>query len=492
MNSPSAPPGFTGRAGSATHSKQKDGIGVANLKVRDVLTLDVADLALGGKALARVDGQVVFVDRGLPGDRVRARVSKANRRFAEARLVEVEAPSAVRIPARCRHVAVCGGCRFQELPYADQAEWKQRQVREALRHLGGFADPPVLPIVPAPSPWHYRNKMEFSFAPAPGDGTGERAVLGLHERGTYDRVFELEECWLPSPLTVEIVRLTQEFARTHRWRAYHPSRHDGVARFLTVRHLPHTRSCAVQLLAASNELPGVAAWAKGVAALSPEVRTVTLGLNRGRAHVAVAEEEVALVGDGVIVERLLGLEFEVVANAFLQTNSAQAEKLYEGTLAAAALTGGERVLDLYCGAGTLTLLFARVAAEAVGVESVADSVERARRNAAKNGLANARFELGESRAVLRQWARGERAGAPRPDVVVVDPPRAGLHPRVVARVAELEPARIVYVSCNPATLARDLKDFATLGWQPAEVTPYDMFPHTPHIECVTRLERRAS
>jgi 23S rRNA (uracil1939-C5)-methyltransferase len=219
------------------------------------------------------------------------------------------------------------------------------------------------------------------------------------------------------------------------------------------------------------------------------VRTVTLGLNTARAHVAFAESERALVGDGSIVERLLGLEFEVVANAFLQTNSVQAESLYQGALAAAALTGSERVLDLYCGAGTLTLLFARAAAEAVGVESVPDSVERARKNAARNGANNARFELGESRAVLREWARGERAGAPRPDVVVVDPPRAGLHPRVVARVAELEPSRIVYVSCNPATLARDLKDFAALGWRPAEVTPYDMFPHTPHIECVTRLER---
>src|SRR5262249_35431649 len=193
-------------------------------------------------------------------------------------------------------------------------------------------------------------------------------------------------------------------------------------------------------------------------------------------RVAFAEEERALVGDGVIVERLLGLEFEVVANAFLQTNSAQAERLYAGALAAAALEGRERVLDLYCGAGTLTLLFARAAAEAVGVESVPDAVERARRNAARNGAANARFQLGESRAVRGGWGRGGRPGAPGAAVGVGDPPRAGLHPRVVARVAELGPARIVYVSCNPATLARDLKDFAAAGWRPAEVTPYDMFP----------------
>jgi 23S rRNA (uracil1939-C5)-methyltransferase len=436
-----------------------------------------------------VDGKVVFVDRGLPGDQVQARITKTNRRFAEARLVSVERPAAARVPARCAHVERCGGCRLQELPYEQQAALKQRQVREALQHLGGIAEPPVRAIVPAPAAWHYRNKMEFSFSPLPGPDGSEQPGLGLHERGTYDRIFELSECWLPSPLTVEIVRFTQRFAREHRWRAYHPSRHDGVARFLTVRHLPHTSSCAVHLLAASDELHGLAAWARGVAALSPEVRTVTLGLNRGRAHVAFAEEEQVLIGDGVILERLLGLAFEIVGNAFLQTNSEQAEHLYEGALAAAHLTGTERVLDLYAGAGTLTLLFARAAAEAVGVENVPDSVERARRNAARNGLANARFELGDSRAVLREWARGERTGAPRPDVVVVDPPRAGLHPRVVARVAELAPSRIVYVSCNPATLARDLKDFGALSWRLSEVTPYDMFPHTPHIECVARLER---
>ncbi len=460
------------------------------MKVRDILTLDIEDIALGGKALARVDGKVVFVDRGLPGDRVEARVTKTNRRFAEARLLKVLTAGPARVAPRCVHVEQCGGCRLQDMPYDAQAALKERHVREALQHLGGIADPPVRTIVPAPAAWHYRNKMEYSFFPA-RTGLDEVAVLGMHERGTFDRVFELRECFLPSPLTVEIVRFTQAHARAHGWRAYHPSRHDGVARFLIVRHLPHTASCAVHLIAASDDLPGLEAWARGVAALSSEVRTVTLGLNTSHANIAFAESERALVGDGSYVEKLLGLEFEVVGNAFLQTNSDQAENLYQGALDAARLTGGESVLDLYCGAGTLTLLFARAAREAIGVESVPESVERAHRNAARNGCTNARFVEGDSRAVLREWARGERTGAPRPDVIVVDPPRAGLHPRVVVRVAELAPSRIVYVSCNPGTLARDLKDFAALGWHVTEVTPYDMFPHTPHIECVCRLERRA-
>src|ERR1041385_231934 len=273
----SVPRGIRGKPGG----RGRDG-----MKVRDVLTLDVEDVALGGKALARVDGRVVFVDRGLPGDRVLARVTKANARFSEARFSSLERPSPARVPARCAPADRCGACRLEELPYEDQARLKERQVREALRHIGGFADPPVRAIVPAPSAWGYRNKMEFSFAPGePGSDGFAPPLLGLHERGTFDRVFELKECWLPSPLTVEIVRFTQVFAREHRWRAYHPSRHDGVARFLTVRHLPHTHSCSVQLLAARDELPGLQAWARGVAALSPEVRTVTLGLNGGRANV---------------------------------------------------------------------------------------------------------------------------------------------------------------------------------------------------------------
>jgi 23S rRNA (uracil1939-C5)-methyltransferase len=344
---------------------------------------------------------------------------------------------------------------MQELDYAEQLRIKQRQTTDALERIGGIREVPIDPIRPAPSPFHYRNKMEFSFHPA-ADGT---PVLGLHERGTFDRVFAVEQCVLPSELTVAIVRATQAFAAERRWAAYHPARHTGVVRFLTVRHVAHTAQCAVHLIAASDGVPGLGEWARRIAALSPEVRTVTLGLNRQRGNIAIAEEERLLVGDGLVRERLLGLEFEAASNAFLQTNSAQAEALYAAAIEACSLDASDVALDLYCGTGTLTLLLARGVREAVGVESVAQAIDAARANAARNGIANARFVAGEARAVLRQWARGERADAPAPSIVVVDPPRAGLHPRVVARVTELTPRRIVYVSCNPATLARDAADF---------------------------------
>jgi 23S rRNA (uracil1939-C5)-methyltransferase len=454
------------------------------MHVNELSTFDITDVVLGGQALARHEGRVVFLDRGLPGDRVQARLVRMRRRYAEARLELVLESSARRVQAPCPHVSRCGGCRFQDLDYPEQCALKERQVRETLIHLGGMTDPPVRTLVPAPETFHYRNKMEFAFHP--GDARGP--WLGLHERGTFDRVFELETCLLPSPLTVEVVRTTTAFARRHRWPVWHPREPQGVARHLVVRHLPHTDQCAVHLVATSDALDGLAEWATAVAALSPAVRSVTLLLNRSRAQVATGEEERVLAGGATIVERLLGLEFEASSAAFLQTNSRQAEALYRAALDAARLEGSESVLDLYCGTGTLTLLFARAAREAVGVESVEPAVAAAVRNAARNRLTNARFVAGEARAVMRQWARGERADPPRPDVVVVDPPRAGLHPRVVTRITELRPTRVVYVSCNPATLARDLKDFAAQGYRTADVAPFDMFPHTPHIECVAQLE----
>ena len=277
------------------------------MRVNDLLTIPISDLELGGKAVARHDGRVVFVDRGLPGDEVVARVTRAKRTFAEARLERVERASADRGQAPCPHAERCGGCRFQELRYERQLEIKERLTRETLTRLGGFASPPVTAIVPAPEPFHYRNKMEFSFQP--GEDGAPR--LGLHERGAFDRIFELETCLLPSALTVEIVRLTQRFARAHRWRAYHPRQHQGVVRFLTVRHLPTTDQCAVHLVAASDKIEALDEWARAVVALSPAVRTVTLLLNDTRANVATGESERVLHGPGVITERLLGHEFEV-------------------------------------------------------------------------------------------------------------------------------------------------------------------------------------
>src|SRR5438552_7786543 len=300
------------------------------MKVTEVLTLHLTDLVLGGQALAHHDGRVVFVDRGLPGDQVSARLTRVRGRFAEARMERLDEMGAHRVPTRCPHVERCGDCRFQDLEYAEQCRLKERQVRETLIHLGGRAAPPVRPIVPAPQTFGYRNKMEFSFHP----DAGGRAQLGLHERGTFDRVFEIQDCLLPSRLTLDIVRRTQAFADARRWRAYHPRHHLGDVRYLVVRHLPHTDQCAVHLVATTDTLEGLEEWARAVGSSSSAVRTVSLLVNRSRANVALGESERILLGDGLIEERLLGLTFEAGAGAFLQTNSRQAETLYAATIEA--------------------------------------------------------------------------------------------------------------------------------------------------------------
>jgi 23S rRNA (uracil1939-C5)-methyltransferase len=340
----------------------------------------------------------------------------------------------------------------------------------------------VQPIVGSPERFRYRNKMEFSFHPGPD----ETPLLGLHRRGRYDSVFPLESCWLASELTNRIVTHTQRFAAEHRWPAYHAVRHTGLVRFLVVRHLPTTSQALVNLVCAREGVPDIERWAEEIAALDPQIRSVVLNFNASRANIAIGEpgRERVLHGAAVIEERLHGLVFEAGANAFLQTNSRQAEALYAAALEEAELTPETRVLDLYCGAGTITLLAALEAREALGFEMVEEAVRAAERNAAKNGLANVRFRPGEARRLLREWNEPWS-----PDVVIVDPPRAGLHDRVVDRIAGLRPRRVVYVSCNPATLARDLAGLVAGGYVFERARPFDLFPHTPHIEVVARLTR---
>jgi 23S rRNA (uracil1939-C5)-methyltransferase len=453
-------------------------------KKNEEIEVTVERLALGGRGLAHKDGFVVFVDDALPGDRVRARVFRRRERFAEARAVERLVASPHRVEAPCAHYRAreCGGCRFQDLAYDEQLAAKQEQVRETLAHLGAFADPSVLPIVASAERYRYRNKMEFSFHPGPGD----TPLLGLHRRGRYDDVFPLDSCWLATELTDRVVRHTQRFAAEHRWPAYHAVRHTGVVRFLVVRHLASSAQALVNLVAARDEVPELERWAKEVAALDPEIRGVVLNLHSSRANIAFGDPggERVLAGSATIEERLHGLVFEAGANAFLQTNSRQAEVLYAAALEEAEITSETRVLDLYCGAGTVTLLAARAARQALGFEMVEDAVRAAERNAARNGVVNVRFRLGEARRLLREWDEPWT-----PEVVIADPPRAGLHERVVDRIAGLGPRRVVYVSCNPATLARDLAGLAARGYVFEHARPFDLFPHTPHVEVVARLSR---
>jgi 23S rRNA (uracil1939-C5)-methyltransferase len=456
----------------------------------------VSDLAYGGRALAKVEGLVIFVEDALPGGRVLAKVYRRRSQYAEARAERILAPSPLRVPAPCSHVPICGGCRFQDFDYGEQLRLKQRQVEECLTHLGRLRVP-SRPVLPAPKLFHYRNKMEYSF----GRDAQGRLTLGLHRRGYFDRPFDLERCFIATPISSEIVAFVREFARREELPPYDLKRHHGLLRFLAVREGIRTGEVLVNIVASESH-PKFEQLAGDLVKAFPAVRSVVLNLTRRKAQVAVGEEERVLQGSPTILERLAGLTYEISSNSFFQTNTDQAEKLIETALEALKLEGSERVLDLYAGTGTFTLPIARRASEAIGIESFETAVRDGERNAARNGITNARFWKGEALEVLRdrlglgrredERSKGE-AAADRPEIhaVLVDPPRAGLHAGVLSRLIDLGAPRLVYISCNPSTLGRDLGLLCESRYAIDWVQPVDMFPHTPHIECVAALRRAA-
>ncbi len=455
------------------------------------LELEILDLAFGGLAVAKMGGFVVFVENALPGDRVLATVYRRRRQYAEARAERILRPAPTRVPAPCAHVAICGGCRLQELDYGEQLRHKERQVAECLAHVGRVAAS-VRRTIAAPSLYHYRNKMEYSFS---ADAEG-RLTLGLHRRGFFDRPFDLARCHIATPISSEIVDFVRTFARDEGLSPYDLRRHTGLLRFLTVREAVRTGQVMVNIVA-SEPHAALERLGPTLCERFPAVRSVLLNLTRRKAQVAVGEHELVLAGGATIVERLHGLEFEISSNSFFQTNTEQAERLLDVALEGLALTGQETVLDVYSGTGTFTLPIARRAGDAIGLESSDVSVRDAQRNAARNAITNVRFWRGEAMELLRdRFGLGQpprHSAVERPGIgaVLVDPPRAGLHPGVVARLIHLGAPRLVYVSCNPSTLARDLAELTTSRYGVDWVQPVDMFPHTPHIECVAVLTRAA-
>ena len=443
------------------------------------LELRIDSLAYGGNGVARLNGFVVFVKRGLPGDLVRARVTKVKRSHAEAVAVEVVEPSAERVDAPCAHFPACGGCRFQDLAYDAQLEAKQEQVREALRRIGGIAEPPVERIVPAESQFFYRNKLEYSFTATP-DGP----ALGFHRAGRWDEVLEIEKCWLTTDLGNAIRGAVRDWAREERLEAYDQAEHTGYLRHLVVREGRNTAQVLVQLVTAAGERFDRDEFVE-VLRRFPEVRSIHWAVNETPAEVTNLPTTL-LWGDEAIEEELCGLRFRVRPNAFLQTNTAMAERLYALAGEFAGLSGGQTVYDLYCGIGTIGLTLASRALTVWGVDASEESVACALENAELNGITNAAFFAGEAADSLAELS--ERAG--KPDVVVVDPPRAGLSNKAVRRLGRLEAPKIVYVSCNPTTLAGNVKELAvSWGYRLERVRPVDMFPHTPHVESVSLLTR---
>jgi 23S rRNA (uracil1939-C5)-methyltransferase len=449
----------------------------APIRTGEEVELRIDSLAYGGNGVGRLDGFVVFVRGGLPGDVVRARATKVKRGFAEATRTALLEPGRDRVPAPCRHFGVCGGCRFQDYAYERQIAAKEAQVRDALMRLGGFAEPPVVSIIPAAQEYGYRNKLEYSFAQGE-DGL----VLGFHRAGRWDEVIDVEECLLTTDVGNAIREAVKRWAREEGLEAYDQDSGTGYLRHLVVREGRSTGQVLVTLVTAPGERFDADFLVETLTAF-PEVRSIHWAVNDRPAEVTNLPTRL-LWGEEWIEDVLCGLRVRIRPNAFLQTNTAMAERLYGLAREAASLNGQETVYDLYCGTGTIGLSLAGSASSVWGVEISEESVACAIENADVNKIANAQFfagNVGQSLEELR-----EKAGPP--DVVVVDPPRAGLAGKALRRTGALRAPRLVYVSCNPTTLASDLAVLRDeYGYRLERCTPVDMFPHTPHIESVSSL-----
>jgi 23S rRNA (uracil1939-C5)-methyltransferase len=431
----------------------------------DLLEVEVDSLAFGGRGVARSGGFVVFVAGALPGDRVRAEVTKSKRRFAEARTVELLRRSSDRVDDLCVHEGEpCPGAPWQGLPYERQLEAKSDQVRDALERIGGLEGFELEPIEPALERWRYRNKLEYSF----GDRDGE-AVLGFHARGRWDLIVGVEDCRLASESGNAARNEIRDWAHREAIPAYDRRERRGVLRNLVVREGRRSGQLQTRLVTTEARFPEPPV----------DLHTVIEGDSGG------TDGPTGALGAERLREELCGLKLEISHGAFFQTNTEMAERLYSVAAEFAGLSGGERLFDLYCGIGTIGLTMASRAGEVWGLEIVPEAISDAERNAKRNGIANAHFIAGNTRTGVRPLV--EAAG--RPDVVVIDPPRSGLSQKIVRRLIECDAERVVYVSCNPTTLAPNAAQLVEAGYRLSRVKPVDMFPQTPHIECVALFER---
>lgn len=469
-------------------------------KKGEELTLTIDSLAYGGQGVARHEGFVVFVAKGaVPGERVLALITRRRKGFAEARVLEVLAPSPNAAEPECAHFGVCGGCASQNYRYDQQLAQKQAQVVDLFTRMGRFENPDVRPIIGCEQTYHYRNKMEFTFSThawvlnAEEIDQAPSRALGLHVPGRYDKVLDIDACSIQHPVGNEILQLVKSRTAQLGLEPYDIKTHRGFLRHLVIRvagGASNDPQVMVNLVTSQEATGRLKPLVDDLVAAFPQVVSVVNNINTKKAVVALGEWEVLLHGKSTITEHLRGFSFDISANSFFQTNTRQAEKLYEQIEQACALTGEEVVYDLYCGTGTIALTLAGKAKELAGFESVSSAVDDAARNAMLNEVYNVRFFSADlsSRYFTHHEKRMAQQIGP-PDVIVTDPPRAGMHPKLIDEIVALSPRKVVYVSCNPATQVRDASLLREGGYGLSYLQPVDMFPHTPHVENICVMER---
>ena len=460
-------------------------------KKGDELELTVESLAFGGKGVAHLNGYVIFIKGALPDQKVLARLTKRRNGYGEAKTLEILKETPSYITSKCDHFPTCGGCSFQNFDYNAQIEQKKAQVIDIFSRIGHMDKPKLHQVVPAEEIFHYRNKMEFSFSnrrwvlPEEEENAEADFALGLHIPGRFDKILDISTCWIQKPVANEILNTVRNVAQKTGLAPYDIREHSGYLRHLIIRLGERTDEVMVNIVTSREEKELLEPIVEGIKKVHPSVTSIVNNITRRRAGVSYGEWEVLLHGRPTITERLGDFTFEISANSFFQTNSVQGEKLYKIARDFAEFRGDEILYDLYCGTGSTSIFMAQQVKQVYGFEVVPPAVEDAVRNAVSNGIINCRFFPANLDKFFRKSSILSEIEPP--DIVFLDPPRAGMHPKLVNDVVDMSPEKIVYISCNPSTQARDVALLSEKGFKLKNLAMVDMFPHTPHIETVALL-----
>ncbi|WP_100406224.1 23S rRNA (uracil(1939)-C(5))-methyltransferase RlmD [Bacillus solitudinis] len=447
------------------------------VKKNDIVDVMIEDLTHDGAGVAKINGYALFIPKALPGEKVKVKIVKVKKGFGFGRVLETLEESPDRVDAPCPIYNQCGGCQLQHLSYEAQLRFKQKQVKDVLERIGQLPDVLVHPTLGMDDPWRYRNKAQVPVGEIEGG-----LVAGFYQERSH-RIIDMDQCLIQHEKNDYVVTTVKEIAKKYGVRGYDEEKHRGTLRHVVARYGKQTGDIMVVLITRGPELANKKNIIEDIQQEIPNVKSIVQNINPKRTNVIFGEKTHVLWGDEYIYDTIGDIRFAISARSFYQVNPDQTKVLYDKALEYAQLSGGETVIDAYCGIGTISLFLAQGAKHVYGVEIVPEAITDAKRNAKLNGFDNVDFAVGEAENVMPWWyAQGIRA-----DVIVVDPPRKGCDDKLLETIIAMKPERVVYVSCNPATLARDLRVLEDGGYRTTEVQPVDMFPWTTHVESVTLL-----
>ncbi|MED3564068.1 23S rRNA (uracil(1939)-C(5))-methyltransferase RlmD [Bacillus xiapuensis] len=435
------------------------------------------DLTHDGAGVAKVDGYPLFVPNGLPGEKAKVKVIKVNKGYGFGRLIELYEKSPNRIEIDISEAHKYGGCQLQHISYEGQLKYKENQVRQVLTRIGKLEDVKVHPILGMEHPWHYRNKAQVPVGEKDG-----KLISGFFKPRSHE-IVDTNESLIQIPEVNEAIQVVKEICSELQIPAYQEETHKGVLRHIMARYGKQTGELMVVIITRTQEISQKNKLVEEIAKRLPKVKSIVHNVNSKQTNVILGDKTTVLWGNEFIYDYIGDVKFAISALSFYQVNPVQTKVLYDKALEYAGLTGDEKVIDAYCGIGTISLFLAQKAKKVFGVEVVPEAIEDARRNAALNGFTNAEFAVGEAEVVIPKWYKEGNTA----DVLVVDPPRKGCDEALLQTIIEMKPKKVVYVSCNPATLARDLRILEDGGYKTVEVQPVDMFPQTTHVECISQL-----